>query len=374
MRQSLFLCLSAVVALTACGEPEPVGLPVLGSGSHDRAMVIIDVLASADEGLSTPTDVAVNPNQPDTLWVTNYDLNAITILSGDDYGDARTPTSGGANHFLVDPMALAFADDGSFATIHDTDELTQGNATPPDFMGPVLWDDKSNYDGGHGSHRDMLHNSPLGGGMAWEDDNVYWVVDGYNSALTRYDFGMDHGYGGADHSDSEVARYVEGEIARVEGTPSHADYDRGTSLLYVADTDNGRIAVLDTTTGTRGGAVTPNYDGGEQYEMTGASLDPLVSGGSVQVVLTEKGEPTIEPRSFTQPAGLELHEGLLYVTDHATSTILAFDLQGQLVDWLPLDRPAGSLGGIDVLPDGALVVTDLEADELIRIRVRPVQE
>ena len=374
MRQHQFVCLAATIALTACGEPDPVGVPVLGAGSHDRAMVIIDVLASAAEGLSTPTDVAVDPNQPDTLWVTNYDLNAITILSGDDYSDARTPTSGGANHFLVDPMSLAFADDGSFATIHDTDELTQGNATPPDFMGPVLWDDNANYDGGHGSHRDMLHNSPLGGGIAWEDDNVYWVVDGYNSALTRYDFGMDHGYGGADHSDAEVARYVEGEIARVEGTPSHADYDRSTDLLYVADTDNGRIAVLDTTTGTRGGAVTPNYDGGEQYEMTGASLDTLVDGDSVQIVLTEKGEPTIQSRTLAQPAGLVLNQGLLYVTDHATSTILAFDLQGQLVDWLPLDRPGDSLGGIDVLPDGALVITDLEADELIRIRALPAQE
>ena len=374
MRTLVPLAVLSLSILAACSEPEPAGLPVLGAGTHDATRVLIDVIASADEGLSTPTDVSVNPNQPGQLWVTNYDLNAITILSGADFTDARTPTSGGANHFLVDPMSLAFSDDGTFATIHDTDELTQGGATPADFMGPVLWDDSDRFDGGHGGHLDMLHNSPLGGGIAWEADNVYWVVDGYYGSLTRYDFNNDHGYGGANHSDHETARYVEGEIARTEGIPSHADFDRSSDLLFVADSDNGRIAVLDATSGTPGDRIGPNYDGGQQYAMEGADLSTLVDGDLVEVVLTEKGEPTIRAVRLNQPAGLELGGGLLYVTDHATSNILAFDLEGQLVDWLPTGRPADSLGGIEVLADGSLVVTDLRADELIRIRPLPEEE
>ncbi|MFK7930840.1 MAG: hypothetical protein AB8H79_21835, partial [Myxococcota bacterium] len=360
-RKTLSVLLTSTLFAACGGDPDPVGLPLLGAGSHDMAMVQFQVLA---DGFSTPTDVASNPNKPDQLWVSNYGMNAITILSGDDFGSSDTPTGGGANHFLVKPMSLAFADDGHFATIHDTDELTQGTATPEDFMGPVLWNDESNYNGGHSSHLDMLHNSPLGGGIAWAGGNKYWVFDGYNDALTFYDFKGDHGFGGADHSGAEIARYVEGEVSRTEGVPSHMDFDASTDLLYVADTNNGRIAVLDTTTGSRGAAIGPNYDGADQYGMDGATITTFIDGGAIPVVMTEKGDPTIESRTMSQPSGLELHNGVLYVTDAATSTILAFNLQGELIDWLPINRPAGSLGGLDITPAGDLVVVDIEAEEL----------
>jgi sugar lactone lactonase YvrE len=352
--------------LAACTKTE--GVAVLGNGSHGLEEMNVEVLATFADGLDTPSDVSLNPLDLSQLWVTNYTDNSITILSGDDYANVDTPTSGGANHFLVAPMALAFSDFGNFATIHDTDDLTQGNSTPADFMGPVLWDDSSEYDGGHGGHLDMLHNSPLGGGIAWEVDNTYWVFDGYNESLTRYAFNDDHGYGGGDHSDGEIVRYVEGEVARIEGVPSHMQLDHDSGLLYVADTVNARIAVLDIATGERGGRIGPNYDAiDEMYEMEGASLITLADGGVLESALDDRGREMTEVTEMVQPAGLHLDGDTVFISDHDTSRILAFNLEGELMDWVQLDVDAGHLGGLTLDQDGNIVVVDMVSNELIRI-------
>src|SRR5690606_13392082 len=136
----------------------------------------------------------------------NHDTNSISVITAPDT-DAQSGSafsSMGSNHFLPKPAALSFNPvTGFFATAHEEDERTQGaNGTPADFMGPTLWtSDMEIFDGGHGGHMDMLHNSPNAVGIAWERDNVYWVVDGYHNALTRYDFAQDHGPGGSDHTD-----------------------------------------------------------------------------------------------------------------------------------------------------------------------------
>jgi sugar lactone lactonase YvrE len=369
------LFVPSCLLFAACGgDADPVGLDVLGAGSQDLAMVEIEVLATAADGLSTPSDLAFNPRSPFELWVTNLTDDSITRLDGDDYSNAWTSGGFGQEHFLHEPMSLAFSDFGNFATIHDTDDLTQGTCTPKDFMGPTLWDDSDRFDGAHAGHLDMLHNSPLGGGIAWESANVYWVFDGWNSSLTRYDFKDDHGYGGSYHGDAVVRRYVEGSVSRVEGTPSHLDYDPATRLLYAADTANGRIAVLDTTQGTDGGFVGPDYDGADQQRVNGGVLDGLIDGSSVEVLLTDKGEPTIPSTTLVAPAGLELADGLLWVTDSATSRILAFELDGTLVDWIEMDLPAGSLGGLDIDEEGRIVVVDMIAEEVLRISPAPLVE
>ena len=103
-----------------------------------------------------------------------------------------------------------------------------------------------------GSHLDMLHESPLCMGIAWETDNVYWVFDGSDGSIVRYDFAEDHDVGYDDHSDGIIARYVTGRVSRVADVPSHLVYDDSSGLLYIADTGNNRVAVLDTTSGKRG--------------------------------------------------------------------------------------------------------------------------
>lgn len=374
-RLALILPLLTLSALAACGskadddvdddgegdettEPEQVGLDALGNGQHDPASVNVRVVAGPDDDLDEPLDLAFNPRAMEQLWVINYAASTTVLIQnpGTDSQESARYRSTGSNHFLAYPGALAFSDFGNWASAQDTDDLTQGNATPRDFMGPVLWDDNlDKFDSGHGSHLDMLHNSPLGGGIAWDYDNVYWLFDGYHDSITMYDFAEDHGYGGADHSDGVIRRYVEGEVSRTEGVPSHMELDRETGLLYIADTNNNRIAVMDTATGEVGGTIRPNYDGGDQREVDGAELWTLVDG------------PSLDEVQMAMPAGLALYEGHLYIGDYETGFILGFDLDGQLVDWLDTGRGAEALGGIDFDADGNLWVTDIATSEILKI-------
>ncbi len=338
---------------------EPVGIAVLGAGSHSLDSVDLQVVAGPETGLDRPMDLGFNPRSTDQLWVVNQDSESVTIFWDVATDSMRSEdfNSFGSNHFLARPAAMAWSDFGNWASAQDTDDLTQGNETPRDFMGPTLWDDNMNrFDAGHGSHLDMLHNSPLGGGMAWEADNIYWLFDGYHDSITRYDFAEDHGYGGTDHRDGEVRRYVEGEVARTESIPSHLELDRESGLLYIADTVNNRIAVLDTRTGEEGDRIRPNYDGSDQRKMDGAEIWTLVDG------------PSQSDPALVAPAGLALHEGVIYVGDYETGLILAYDLDGVLIDWLDTGRGAAALGGIDFGPDGALTFTDVATHEILQIR------
>lgn len=337
----------------------PVGIPVLGNGTHDEGNVVIETIGTRADGLDTPRDLELNPAIPTELWVVNR-VETVTVYEnvGTPSQTSGTYSGGGSQHFLAQPAALAFGAPGTFATIHETDELTQGpNGTPADFMGPTLWDATlALFNGGHSSHLDMLHNSPNGMGIAWEAGNAYWIFDGYHSAIARYDFHMDHDRGGADHSDGEIARYAEGEVQRLADVPSHMELDRTTGLLYIADTGNNRIAVLDTSSGTRGGTIRPNYDGIDQYMMNDAVVTTLVDGVMNGVLA---------------PSGLALADGIIYVTDNQTSAIHGFDLDGERVDYLPTSIPAGSLMGIEVDGEGRLLIVDAIGDRVLRISPRP---
>ena len=343
------------------GEAAPqVGLELFGFGDHTADGVDVAVVATADDGLARPMDLAFNPRSPEQLWVVNQNTNGMTLVVdvGTDAQSSDFFTSLGSDHFCIAPSAIAFSDFGNFGTAQDTDDLTQGNLTPADFMGPVLWDDNLDvFDAGHGSHLDMLHNSPLGGGMAWDEGNAYWYFDGYHESITWYDFRDDHGYGGADHSDGVVRRYVEGEVSRYEGVPSHMDYDYANERLYIADTANSRIAVLQTDTGTEGRIIGPNYDGTSQRMMDGAVLTTVYDGSGPEYGVRE-------------PAGLDLHDGILYVSDFASGRLLAFTTEGELLDWMDLGRGPESLAGLEIGPDGALYVTDVATNEILRIRPR----
>ena len=325
----------------------PLGHPLLGGGEHEVWTVEWTEIAGQPEELQLPRDLAVNTSRPNELWVVNQLNESVVILF--DFG---TPAqhherywSLGSAHFMAQPSGIAFGAAGSMATIHETDKQTQGpGGTPADFMGPTLQStDLHTFDAGHGSHLDMLHNTPNGMGIAWEKNNVYWVFDGYHAALVRYDFDTDHGKGGADHSSGSIARYVEGHVKREPGVPSHLSVDPSTGLVYVADTGNNRVAVLDPDTGSPGSPTFPNYDGTAQYRVNQAVIATVVEGAQAELI---------------RPSGLTIHDGLMYVSDNANGRITAFTLEGERVDWLNTGLLDGALMGLDFDAEGNLYLVD----------------
>lgn len=338
------------------GGPVPPSLGVLGNGQHTADSVDITVSATSSDGLRRPTDLEFNPQNPSELWVVNQQDNSVTVLQDPGAAlQAQTFSGVASEHFLAQPSGIAFSDNGFFATIHEEDQPTQ-STTPWDFMGPTLWKaDINQFDASHYSHYDMLHNTPNGMGIAAESGNTYWVFDGEHDALTRYQFRMDHGPGGTDHADGVIERYVEGQVSRVAGVPSHMHYDGASGLLYVSDTGNSRVVVLDTNTGSPGSSIQPNYDGVDQYAVNGATLTTLVEGGAMGPV---------------HPSGLEVVDGVLYVVDNATSTIYGYSLQGELIDWLDTGLPAGCLMGLTMDAQGQLWAVDAPNNNVLRIRAR----
>lgn len=349
--------LPVLVVIAAC-KPEPTGLPLLGAGAHTADA--IELTEFPLDEIERPYDLAFHPDVEGLAYLVSPEDDGLVAASGLDAGEPgyERLDGMGADHFMAAPSALAFGDDGFFATVSETDEPTQ-QGTPADFMGPTLWTtDADDFEGGWASHYDMLHNSPNAVGIAWEVGNVYWVFDGEHESLTRYDFGDDHGGGGEDHSDGEIARYVEGEVGYVAGVPSHLVMDTAAQRLYVADTGNSRVAVLDTSTGEEGDRLRPDYDGADQYAVDGAEITSLI---------------TVTTIVLDEPSGIELHDGLVYVSDHATGLVSAYGLDGTLVDFVDTGLGAG-LTGMAFDDAGALWITDAERDVMWRIRELPADE
>jgi hypothetical protein len=352
VKRHYFLGLIALFGLAACSSdggggntlpddeddpppppPEETGIAVLGDLSHDLSAVEFIQISLPTDPLNIPRDLAFNPTA-DELWVVNRADNSMTIFfaPGTPNQTAQWYNSSGSDHFHVQPSALAFSDTGFMATIHEEDEQTQGpNGTPADFMGPTLWSANSGtYDAGHGSHYDMLHNSPDGMGIAWQFENIYFVFDGAHSSITGYDFASDHGAAGADHSDGRIRRYAEGAVQMVPDVPSHMEFHpEAGNFLLIADTGNNRIAVLDTFSGVEGASYGPNYDSADQKRVDGAVIDTFIDGPTNGMIL---------------PSGLAIHDGIIYVGDSDNATIYGFRLDdGTLVDYLPLGLPPRAL-------------------------------
>jgi sugar lactone lactonase YvrE len=192
-------------------------------------------------------------------------------------------------------------------------------------------------------------------GIAWERANIYWTFDGKTQSITRANFMQDHGIGYDDHSDGRMQRFVEGEVRRVPNVPSHMVYDGQTDLLYVADTGNRRVAVLDTTEARSAGRIETIEPGTVLWRMQDATLTALADASTA---------------GLERPSGLALHDDLLYVTDNATARITALTLDGAVVDWLDTGLEPGALMGIELDAAGRVYIVDSIGDRVLRFTHR----
>jgi sugar lactone lactonase YvrE len=192
----------------------------------------------------------------------------------------------------------------------------------------------------------MLHQSPLCMGIAHDVDNVYWAMDGLEGNLVRYDFQADHGPGGGDHSDGVIWRYTDTMVTRLANIPGHMELDHATGMLYVVDTGGGRLMRLDTASGTNIGSLPGDWDGATYEGVEGADFQVVVEG-------------------FDEPSGLALHEGRLFVSEHATGDVVALDLDGNELD--RMSTPADRIMGLAIGPAGDLWYADAGANEIVRV-------
>jgi hypothetical protein len=324
----------------------------------------LTVIATSADGLDVPRDLGFAPDHPDQLWTIDTGFEGVVIFTqpGEAGQTAEKRMDAFAPHFMAHVSSLAFGVANRFGSCQESrDPWNDAPQPEDDFMGPTLWladldvfakvgqTMPFNPTLPEGSHIDMLHESPLCMGIAHDHDNAYWAFDGKNGQLVYYDFVMDHGPGGSDHSDGIVRRYVEATVTRLAEVPGHLVLDPASGWLYVADTGKARVMRLDTKSGAPSGKATtpPDFDGLDEYS--------IVQGAKYEVFAEGLGEPS----------GIELANGRLFVGDHASGDIIAFDLEGH--ELARAATGASALAGLAIGPDAKLWFVDAAKNELVRI-------
>jgi hypothetical protein len=215
-------------------------------------------LLGATSPIAKPTDLDFNPTRKGELWIVNEgtdNTGGSTVMVTDL--DAETPKTDyrkdqNSWHFMALPTALAFSENGDWAT---SSGILDANRAGGTFTGPALWSgDLSIYakpSGGNGSHLDMLHGSPYSMGIASENATAFWVFDGYNKHIVRYDFWNDHGPGNADHDDGRIQRFTNIAVKKNGAIPSHLVMDKDRKFLYAIDGGNNRVLKIDVSSATK---------------------------------------------------------------------------------------------------------------------------
>lgn len=269
--------------------------------------------------LSQPVDVDFNPDKENEMWITNRGFEGFTIVT--DYGlpteKVERRIDNHHSHFMSHVSSTSFAPGtGQFATCEGGSDS---------FMGPTLWRTNIfalvNQDNPFklGSHIDMLHESPECMGIAWEKENVYWVADGRNGEIVRYDFAKDHGPGNDNHSDGIVRRYPDANFTRSKTTPSHMViiYNR----LFYADSGTGTIRALDISSGSFSKSLTGASEKIAEYsEYRGAKTEVFAEG-------------------LNAPSGISVWKENIFVSDYETGEILIYNINTKaLLDRVSVDR------------------------------------
>ena len=332
------------------------------------------VIASSTDGLDEPRDLEFHPGigRSDELWVVNRADDSMVILheTGTPEQTSEERLDAYRNHFMEEVSAIAFGAyhdefDYQFGTAQESRNTYNGASNPNDFMGPALWpssldhfavENQNGENGLLGSHIDMLHESPLGMGIAHDYDNVYWYNDGFYNELVRYDFQQDHDTGEHDHSDGIVHRYSEIELSRFAGIPGHMTLDKDTGILYISDTGANRVLWVNTHDTTI--TSVDIYDDPTRVE----SLAEYMRVTDVEWGIFDTG--------ISRPSGIALHDGTLFVSQNGNGKITGFNLDSDgkgFSNSRTVNTNAGSIMGLEVGPEGKLWYVDSLNNIVVRL-------
>jgi len=355
----LVLCCAAVVS-------------VQGQNYIDNYLwgaITYTTIADNSNQVLSPRDLEFKPNT-DELWVVNESdnsggTNVIIYHAGLPSQVAEYRKDSHTSHFMLIPAAFAFSDIGEFATVGEAQSSNGGAST---FMGPVLWSSdtnifarvfQSNWANGKplGSHLDMLHQSPMAMGIAHDTLEAYWVFDGYNSDICKYDFVTNHGPGYENHDNGIIYRYTDVDVQREPDVPSHIIKDKSTGWLYIVDTGHKKLIRINTN--------------------TGVVVDTLVTPGTAQETLDGYYEvqgvvQEVIDTFTTRPSGIALYNGRLIVGDYDNGDITIYDITGASPVMLGV-IPTGQAGmeGIEIGTDGKIWFVNNTANTVVRMDATP---
>jgi hypothetical protein len=324
------------------------------------------VIANATNSVSQPRDLDFKPFTNE-LWVINRGTsnggsNVIIYNAGQSNQSTQYRKDSHSGHFMIFPSALAFGDDGEFANTNEIKNTASASST---FMGPALWSGdtsitarvfQNNWVNGLplGSHLDMLHQSPFSMGIAHDSGSMYWVFDGHNGNLCKYDFGTDHSPGYDDHSNGRIWRYTDILLTRAVNIPGHMIKDKATGWLYIVDAGTKKLKRVNTTTGSVTGTLTVPSTAGEGLQGYWA-----VTGATVQV---------LDSFMSGQPSGIDLYNGRLIVGDNSNGDIHVFDITGTMpVKLGTITTGQSGLMGLKIGIDGRIWFVNQTQNTVMRI-------
>lgn len=321
-------------------------VPEFFKGSNGLSPEFLEIANSTSQ-IAIPQDLDFNPIRQNELWIINKGTEntggstVMLIEVGTPQQKYDYRRDGNAWHFMSLPSALSFSKNGNWATSANVLDANHSGGT---FTGPTLWSSdldiyaKDHGPGTNGSHLDMLHTSPYSMGIESESENIFWVFDGYNGNIVKYNFAADHGPGQHYHGDGKVHRYTEVKIKREPNVPSHMVLDNNLQWLYIVDGGNKRILRMNIQTGKKlRDLPLVNEELAEYWEMSGTIWEEFI------------------PSSFglNKPCGIEISENRLFVSDYETGEIICFDLNTK-TEISRINTGSKGIMGITLGPDKLL--------------------
>jgi hypothetical protein len=294
--------------------------------------LVYTTVGSSTHGVSQPKDLDFKPNSNE-LWVVNYgNASGGTVIvfynAGLPNQSHQFRKDSHTSHFMRQSSALAIGDNGEWAS---TGEIRNSNGSPTStFMGPSLWSGdtaifarvfQNPWSNGFplGSHLSMLHQSPFAMGIAHDTARVYYVFDGHNGNLARYDFLVHHSPG----------------------------YDNGANRLLRVNINTGSVAG-NLTVPSSGNEPLSGY-----YNFTGATQQTVATYTSLM-------------------SGVDYYNNRLIVSNYANGDILVYNtstpsptLLGTIVTGQP------GIMGVKIGPDGKIWFVNNTQNSVVRIDPLP---